>query len=56
MHLLSGMPGKDGTECPVSCPMKCGPEEMQCWGGYDDNGCIMPDACVPMTETCPTMA
>lgn len=40
--------GKDGTECPIFCPTVCGPEEVQCWGGEDPNGCPMSDTCVPM--------
>merc|ERR1740129_955484 len=43
-----GETGKDGNECPVTCPQKCGPEEMSCWGGKDPNECTMPDFCIPM--------
>ena len=42
-----GYPGKDGNDCPVSCPVVCGSEEMPCWGGYDPNECPMPDFCIP---------
>ena len=37
--------GKDGNECPASCPMKCGPEEMVCGGAKDPNDCPMADFC-----------
>ena len=40
--------GKDGNECPVFCPTKCDDSsEMYCFGGYDENGCEMPDFCIP---------
>ena len=32
----------------MTCPQKCGPEEMSCWGGKDPNECTMPDFCIPM--------
>merc|ERR1711963_1216417 len=56
---MKGPMGKDGFECPSMCPTNCGMdcpgfcpstcsnEEMMCPGGSDDNGCIMPDFCVP---------
>ena len=28
-------------------PANCGPEDMPCWGGEDENGCMMPDSCMP---------
>ena len=44
---MKGGPGHDGMECPVSCPMKCGAEEMPCYGGSDYNGCQHGDFCWP---------
>ena len=40
--------GKDGNECPVSCPIVCGPADKHCGSGSDINGCPMPDTCMPM--------
>ena len=37
----------NGLECPVSCPMNCGKDMMNCPGGDDGNGCTMPDTCMP---------
>ena len=34
-------------DCRDPVPVKCGPEEMSCWGG-EENGCMMPDFCWPM--------
>ena len=48
-----------GAECPPpGCPMGCGEDQMSCWGGYNYNGCPMPDTCMPKpnpmpTDTCP---
>ena len=44
---ISGPVGNDGNECPVTCPTRCGNEDMYCPGGDDGNGCMMPDTCVP---------
>jgi len=46
-HPGKGPMGKDGNECPSSCPVKCGFGEMQCNGGIDWNHCQMPDFCMP---------
>ena len=39
--------GNDGVKCVDSCPTKCGVDDMTCDGGYDHNGCKMPDTCMP---------
>ena len=39
--------GNDGEECPISCPIDCGENEMYCDGGVDDNGCQYPHSCIP---------
>ena len=44
---ISGPMGKDGNMCPNMCPTMCGKDEMYCWGGMDDNYCMMPDFCIP---------
>ena len=34
--------------CPSDvAPVKCGADEMSCYGGSDYNGCIQPDFCYP---------
>ena len=38
------------TECPFHCPIACAETEMQCFGGMDANGCMMPDMCVPSKD------
>ena len=35
-------------DCTFADPPKCGPEEMPCWGGVDENGCMFPDFCMPI--------
>ena len=49
LPFLSGPVGKDGNECPISCPMKCDDSsEMYCVDGtIDANGCVMQDFCIP---------
>ena len=42
-----GPVGNNGMECPNFCEDICGPEEMLCPGGMDDNNCKMPDFCIP---------
>ena len=37
----------NGYECPVSCPTKCGSDELSCNGGKDPSGCQNQDFCVP---------
>ena len=51
-----GPMGKDGVECPVSCPMKCGPEDVWCPEQEDGNGCMMPEMCMPQGSECPSKA
>lgn len=36
-----------GLNCPVHCPIPCGPGHMTCYGAFDSNGCKMPDTCIP---------
>merc|ERR1712173_75655 len=43
-------PGRDGMECPGVCPVKCGPEETFCDGGFDPNNCKMSDRCIPFAH------
>ena len=47
---LIGPIGLDGNECYLSCPItNCPMVNMEiCPGGYDENGCKMPDTCVPI--------
>jgi len=47
MPSKGGPVGIDGNECVVTCPMKCGVDDMICPGGKDPNGCPMPDFCFP---------
>lgn len=46
--MILSLIGKDGIECPAMCPVQCGPGEMTCYGGHDENGCEYGDICVPM--------
>ena len=39
--------GKDGMECAAYCPANCDAEQMMCPGGEDNNGCTMPETCMP---------
>ena len=41
------MKGKDGMNCPENCPVNCGSNGQSCMGEMDENGCKMPDFCVP---------
>ena len=34
------------TACPASCPVPCPDDHMWCDGGFDANGCPMPNTCV----------
>jgi hypothetical protein len=43
---LLGPLDNNGYECPVSCPMNCGKDMMNCPGGDDGYGCMMPDTCI----------
>merc|ERR1719315_927234 len=48
----NGLSGKNGDDCPVFCPAKCGEDGngnpmMNCDGGYDYNGCPTPSFCIP---------
>ena len=45
-HEIPGPTGNDGNLCPVACPPPCPLNHKQCPGGYDMNGCSMPDTCV----------
>ena len=36
-------------ECPTITPVTCGSEEITCPGGYDAEGCNMPNTCMPWT-------
>ena len=36
----------NGFECPVLCPASCGKDMMNCAGGDDGNGCMIPDFCI----------
>ena len=41
--------GNDGNKCPLVCPTSCSSDpdvHMWCDGGFDDNGCKLPDECV----------
>merc|ERR550519_1744604 len=37
-------------ECHPICPTKCGPGELQCWGGRDSNGCEREGTCMPIHQ------
>ena len=45
--------GPPSYECPIMCPTKCDGDDMYCPGGYDGNGCMMPDTCMPKDSDCP---
>ena len=35
-------------ECAAYCPANCDDaEQMMCPGGEDNNGCMMPETCMP---------
>merc|ERR1719277_713944 len=34
------------STCDVQCPEPCGKGMMSCYGGWDANGCELPDTCV----------
>ena len=38
----------EGT-CPASCPVVCPPDQETCPGGTNNDGCPMPNACIPKT-------
>ena len=50
---ILGPMGKDGVECPAHCPVNCGMDDVMCPGHMDDNGCMMPDHCIPNGSECP---
>jgi len=53
MPMKGGPMGKDGIECPVTCPCKA--DENTCDMGFDEAmGCQFPPMCIPMTDECPT--
>ena len=37
-----------GTTCPNFCPIDCGPHDMKCCSGKDENGCKGEDFCAPI--------
>ena len=49
MSILGPM-GKNGEECQNHCPLKCGDDEMNCYGGKDWNSCQYPDFCHPLKD------
>ena len=49
MSILGPM-GKNGEECQNHCPLKCGDDEMNCYGGKDWNSCQYPDFCQPLKD------
>ena len=50
---ILGPMGKDGNPCPQFCPVKCGMDDVWCPGNMDDNGCMMPEVCMPKGSGCP---
>ena len=47
------MPMRDAAGCWAVCPMICPPADIMCPGGFDMDGCPMPDMCVPADQPCP---
>ena len=43
--------GLDGTKCYVPCPLPPPADHYVCPGGFDVNGCPMPDTYIPTTGT-----
>merc|ERR1712002_273788 len=41
------------TSCPGTQPVVCGPEMIPCPGPFDYNGCMGPETCVSLNDTCP---
>ena len=37
-------------ECPNHCPVECVETERFCFGGFDANGCLLPDICIPFAD------
>ena len=37
-------------ECPNHCPVECVETERFCFGGFDANGCLLPDICIPFPD------
>ena len=35
------------TDCPTIEPFRCPYDEVNCPGGFDSQGCSMPDVCIP---------
>jgi len=53
MPMKGGPMGKDGIECPVTCPCKA--DENTCDMGFDEAmGCQFPPMCIPLKDECPT--
>ena len=49
----TGPTGVDGTNCPGVCPTVCPYDDLICQGNVNDNGCDMPQFCLPSTGTAP---
>ena len=45
----TGPTGVDGTNCPGACPTVCPSNDLTCQGNVNDNGCDMPQFCLPST-------
>ena len=43
--------GLDGSKCYVACPTSPPADHTVCPGGFDMNGCPMPDTYIPTTGT-----
>ena len=43
----TGPTGVDGTNCPGACPTVCPSDDLTCQGNVNDNGCDMPQFCLP---------
>ena len=46
LHEFLGPLDNNGYECPVNCPAICGKDMINCPGGQEGNGCMMPDFCI----------
>ena len=43
---ILGPIGADGNECQAFCSTVCAADQMACPGGFDYNGCPLPDTCI----------
>lgn len=41
----------NGEFCPGLCPLTCGLNTIQCWGGLGEDGCPRPDTCIPIDSS-----